>query len=101
MLLRLNRLGVYIKMTLMQFKRDLNTKNSTLSPHCAYHIVVSFPYAGAFTIAQRTRTLITVTSAFNAVERHMIIGPGDATSEARTHVGAQLLDGQHIVIGRR
>lgn len=67
----------------------------------SYHAVVSLPQCGALAVAQRTRPLIAVAAALAAVERHMVVGPGDAAREARAHVRAQLLDGQHVVVGRR
>lgn len=65
-----------------------------------YHAVVSLPHRPAIAVAQRTRSLSAVAAAFAAIQRHMVVRPGDATREARSHLDAQLLDGQHIVIGR-
>lgn len=65
-----------------------------------YHAIVSLPQRGALAVAQRTRPLAAVAAALAAVERYMVISPGDAARETRAHVGAQLFDGQHVVVGR-
>lgn len=51
----------------------------------------------ALAIAQGAGTLQAVATAFAAVERDMIIGPGDAACKAGANVLAQLFDSQHVV----
>lgn len=51
----------------------------------------------ALAITKGAGTLQAVATAFAAVERDMIIGPGDAACKAGANVLAQLFDSQHVV----
>lgn len=69
---------------------------STLS-NTTHHAKIALPNLTTIAIAERTRPLAAVATAFAAIQRHMIVAPRDAARETGTNVGAQLFDGQHII----
>lgn len=58
------------------------------------HGEVTLPRLAAHSVAQHARSLEAVAAALGAVQRDLVVGPGDATREARTQLGAQIFDGE-------
>lgn len=71
-----------------------NTLPARLAARMA-HGEVTLPRLAAESVAQHARPLQAVASALGAIERDLVVGPGHATGEARTQLGAQIFDGQH------
>lgn len=59
------------------------------------HGEVALPRLAADAVAQHARPFQAVAAALGAVQRDLVVGPGDATREARTQLSAQIFDGQN------
>lgn len=58
-----------------------------------HHGKITLPLHTALAITEWAGTLQAVATAFAAIQRDMIIGPGDTARKAGANVLAQLLDG--------
>lgn len=71
----------------------------TFNINHSHHGKVPLPRSTAAAVAQRARPLHAVPAALAAVQRDVILGPGDAAGEAGAQLHAKLLDGDDIVHG--
>lgn len=74
-------------------------KTHLITSFSTYHRKVSLPYRSTRALAQRTRSLHAVAATLAAVQRDVIVCPGDAASETRSHLHAQVLNGHDGVHG--
>lgn len=59
------------------------------------HGEVTLPRLTAEPVTKHARPFQAVTAALGAVQRYLVVGPGNSAREARTQLGAQIFDGEH------